>query len=167
MERLVLRVILQEDGNGGVWISGGKIRFAIRDGSAIWYEHLYALRHLYPDPKLAARLFSHATTSTSLRRAVASLDRWGWLTSVGSGAANWQEVTVLQSAIPHLVGCGGQAVQQTENSLGVLIGIMDGIGNQGTVTLIRPLVQVEIARDIIAALAVSARSVLTKLKNPD
>ena len=75
-------------------------------------------------------------------------------------------MTVPRSAVLHLVGRRGQAIQQTENSLGVLIGIMDGRGNEATVTLIGPLAQVESARDIIATLAVGARSVLTRLKNP-
>ena len=85
----------------------------------------------------------------------------------GLGAADRREVTVPRSGVPHLVGRRGQAIQQTENSLGVLIGIMDGTGNEATVTLIGPLAQVESARDIIATLAVGARSVLTRLKNPD
>ena len=166
-ERLVLRVIPREDGNGGVWIFGDKIRFAVSDGSAVWYEHPYALRPLNPNPELAARLFSHRATSPSPRCEDASPDRWGWLTPAGLGAADRREVTVPRSAVPHLVGRKGQAIQQTENSLGVLIGIMDGTGNEATVTLIGPLAQVESARDIIATLAVGARSVLTRLKNPD
>ena len=51
--------------------------------------------------------------------------------------------------------------------LGVLIGVIDGTDDQATVTLIRPLAQVESAKDIIATLGVSARTVLTRLKNPD
>ena len=125
------------------------------------------LRPLNPDPELAARLFSHRATSTLLHCEDALPDWWGSLTPAGLGAADWWEVTAPQSAIPHLVGLKGQAIQHTENSLGVLIGIMDGIGNETIVTLIRPLAQVESPRDIIAALAVGPRLVLTRLKNPD
>ena len=117
-ERLVLRVIPREDGNGGVWIFGDQIRFAVSDGSAVWYEHPYALRPLNPDPELAARLFSHRATSPSPRCEDALLDRWGWLTPAGLGTADRREVTVPRSAVPHLVGRRGQAIQQTENSLG-------------------------------------------------
>ena len=56
-------------------------------------------------------------------------------------------------------------MRAAEDALGVLIGIIDGTDDQATVTLIGLLSQVVLAREVITALAVGARSILTKLIN--
>ena len=83
------------------------------------------------------------------------------------GDADRRKVTVPRSAVPHLVGRRGQTVRAAEDALGVLIGVIDGTDDQATVTLIGPLAQVVLAREVIAALAVGARSILTRLIKPD
>ena len=146
---------------------GDEVKVAISDGDSTWYEDPDFVRPLSADHALAARLFSQATASPSPRCDVASPDRWGWLTPEGLGTADREEVTVPRSAVPHLVGRRGETVREAENSLGVLIGIMDGTDNQATVTLIGPLAQVGLAREVVTALAVGARSILTRLIKPD
>ena len=58
-------------------------------------------------------------------------------------------------------------MRAVEDALGVLIGIIDGTDDQATVTLIGPLAQVVLAREVIPALAVGARSILTRLIKSD
>ena len=81
-------------------------------------------------------------------------------------AARW-EMSVPRSAVPHLVGRRGETVRMAENALGVLIGIIDGTDDQATVTLIGPLAQVVLAKDVVTVLAAGARSVLSRLIKPD
>ena len=142
------------------------IMVAVTDGRTTWYKDPDHLRPLPGDPETFPRIFSHVSTSPSPRCDVASPDRWGWLTPEGLGDADRREVTVPRSAVPHLVGRGGQTVRAAEDALGVLIGIIDGTDDQATVTLIGPLAQVVLAREVIPALAVGARSILTRLIKP-
>ena len=165
-KRLVLRVALPGDENDGVKFDGEHIVVAISDGSKTWYEEPVYLYRLPAIPALASRLFSHVTTSSSPHCEAASPERWGWLTPAGLGAADRREVSVPRSAVPHIVGRRGQTVRTAEDALGVLIGIIDGKDDQATVTLIGPLAQVEFAKEVVSALAVGARSVLSRLIKP-
>ena len=165
--RLVLRVVPLGDENEGVKLDEKSIQVAITDGRTTWYADHDHLRPLSDVPEMLPRYFSHALASPSSRSDVASPDRWGWLTPEGLGDADRREVTVLCSAVPHLVGRRGQTVRAAEDALGVLIGVIDGTDDQATVTLIGPLAQVVLAREVIAALAVGARSILTRLIKPD
>ena len=164
---LVLRVAPPGDENEGVKFGGESVRVAISDGSETWYEKLPMVRAIRAVPAVAARLFSHATTSPSPRCDAASPDRWGWFTPEGLGTTAWWEVSVPRSAVPHLVGRRGETVRTVENALGVLIGIIDGTDDQATVTLIGPLAQVVLAKEVVTALAVGARSILSRLIKPD
>ena len=76
-------------------------------------------------------------------------------------------MTVPHSAIPHLVGHRGETVWMAEDALGVLVGIIDGTDDQAIVTLIGPLAQVVLAKEVVTVLAVGARSILTRLIKPD
>ena len=58
-------------------------------------------------------------------------------------------------------------MRAVEDALGVLIGVIDRRDDQAIVTLIGPLAQVILAREVITALAVGARSILTRLIKPD
>ena len=165
--RLVLRVVPPGDENEGVKLDEKSIQVAITDGRTTWYEDHDRLCPLPGDPETLPRLFSHALSSPSPRCDAASPDWWGWLTPEGLGDADRREATVPRSAVPHLVGRRGQTVRVAEDALGVLIGVIDGTDDQATVTLIGPLAQVVLATEVIAALAVGARSILTRLINPD
>ena len=160
--RLVLRVAPLEDENEGVKLGEEFIQVTITDGRTTWYEDHDCLRPLTAIPELLPRNFLHALTSPSPHCDAVSPDRWGWLTPEGLGAADQREVTVL-----HLVGHRGQTVRAVEDALGVLIGIIDGTDDYAIVTLTGPLSQIVLAREVITALAVGARSIFTRLIKPD
>ena len=157
--QLVWRVAPLEDENEGVNLGEESIQVAITDGRTTWYEDRDRLCPLPGDPKTLPRIFSHVSTSPSPGCDVTSPDRWGWLMPEGLGDADRREVTVPRSAVPHLMGCGGQTVRAVEDALGVLIGVIDGTDDHATVTLIGPLAHVVLAREVITALAVGARSI--------
>ena len=162
-----MRVAPPGDENEGVKLGEGSILVAITDGRSTWYEDSNCLRPLTATPAWLPRIFSPWSASPSPRCDAASPDRWGWLTPTGLGAADRREVSVPRSAVAHLVGRGGQMVRAAEDALGVLIGIMDGTDDQATVSLIGPQEQVVLAREVVSALAVGARSILTRLIKPD
>ena len=164
---LILRVAPPEDENEGVKLGKESIQVAIIDSTTTWYEDHDRLLPLPVVPKLLPLIFLHASTSPLLRYDAASLDRWGWLMPEGLGTANRWEVTVPRSAVSHLVGRRGQTVWAAEDALGVLIGIIDGTDDQAIVTLIGLLLQVVLAREVITALVVGARSILTRLIKPN
>ena len=85
---LVLHVAPPGDENEGVKFDGQSVWLAISDGTTMWYEDPDFVRPLRAVPELASRLFSHASTSPSLRCDAASPDRWGWLTPAGLGSAD-------------------------------------------------------------------------------
>ena len=122
---------------------------------------------LYAEPAVIPRSFLHASASPSPHCETASPDRWGWLTPEGLGTAEQREVAVPRGAVLHLVECRGQTVLVAEDALGVLIGIIDGTDDLATVTLIGPLAQVVLAKEVITALAAGARSILSRLIQPD
>ena len=155
--RLVLRVTPLEDENEGVKLSEESIQVAITNGNTMWYEDHDHLHPLPAVPELLPRIFWHTSTSSSLCCDSTSLDRWGQLTLEVLGAADRREVTILRSALPHLMGRRGQTVQVAEDALGVLIGIIDGTNDQAIVILIGLLSQVVLAKEVITALAVGSR----------
>ena len=159
---LVLRV---DDGwSTGVVKNEHGYELVVSDGQKTFHALPWELAYTWPDQALASRLLSHGAATPSPR---CSRDprRWDWLTPEGLATAARRAVAVPKAAIPHLIGRGGRGIRETEESLGLLIGIMDGAQGDATVTLIGPEEKLEVGAAVVTALGQGVRSVLGRLFN--
>ena len=159
-EALVLRV--DEGWNAGVVKTEQGYALEVNDGRKTFCALPSELLYPSPDQELALRLFSHGAAMPS-PRCSRDPQRWDWLTPEGLATAARRAVAVPNSAIPHLIGRGGRGIRDTEESLGLLIGVMDGAQGDATVTLIGPAEKLEFGAAVVTALGQSVRSVLTPL----
>ena len=117
---------------------------------------------------LAARLRSHSATSPRPPHSPCPPggDRagpWAWLTPAGLGAGEAVELQVPRCALPHLVGRGGRMINLMEDLMGVVLGVGDGEGETGTVTIFGPKDRLALARQVILCVAKGARSLISRL----
>ena len=118
------------------------------------------------DHAAATRLFSHAKATPSPRcTAVAKEATWNWLTAEGLGEAGNASLSVAPSAVPHLLGRGGQMIKKLEDRLGVLMGIADAKrgGGSATVTLVGPVARLPLAQRVVALVSKGVFSILERL----
>ena len=72
-------------------------------------------------------------------------------------------VPIPRASVPHLMGRGGRGSRRAEESLGLLIGVMDGVEGDAIVTLIGPAARLDFGAAVVGALVTGARSVLARI----
>ena len=157
---LVLRV--DEGWNAGVVKTEHGYELEVNDGWKTFCAMSSELEYPWPDHTLASRLLSHGAATPS-PRCLPDPRRWEWLTPEGLATAAHRAVTVPRASIPHLIGRGGRGIRQAEESLGLLIGLMDRAQGDATVTLIGPEEKLEMGAAVVTALGQGVRSVLGRL----
>ena len=118
---------------------------------------------MVPKDDEQARKLSHESASVSPRCPPPASARWEWLSAEGLATAARRAVPIPRASVPHLVGRGGRGIRHIEDSLGLIVGIMDGAGGDATVTLIGPDSRMDLGAAVVGALVSGARSVLRRI----
>ena len=156
---------------GMVSSTDSKGEVAVTDGVDTFFVSANALTELVVPNGLVARLQSGAGTSPSTTAPPTSQqsvqDVWEWLTPVGLAQAKTSAVPVPKEVVPHLVGKGGATIRMIENTIGIIIGIMDGQDGQARISLAGPQHKVAAAQQLIqiAAGGGGAWSLLHRIKD--
>ena len=153
----------------GVFLSrDDRGRLSVMDGAKTFFVAEENLMELVVPSCLVDRLQSSAGASPSTPTAPipqASLpDRWDWLTPSGLAQAESATVPLPRKVIPHLVGKGGNTIRLIEDTIGVIIGVMEGPEGQASVSLVGPAHRIATARPIIQAVTGGAWSLLHRIK---
>ena len=143
-------------------------RLAVTDGAKTFFAAEEELMELVVPSCLVDRLQSGVGASPSTPAAPTpqanDQDCWDWLTPSGLAQAESATVPLPRKVIPHLVGKGGNTIRLIEDTIGVIIGVMEGQEGQASVSLVGPAHRIATARPIIQAVAGGAWSLLHRIK---
>ena len=73
------------------------------------------------------------------------------------------ELPVPRGRLPHLVGKERKTIQTLEDRLGVIIRVIDGLGETALVLVVGPLDRLEVARRVMEIVSLGARSLFDRL----
>ena len=141
---------------------------AVTDGAKTFFVAKDELMELVVPSCLVDRLQSGVGASpykpTAPTPQAHDQDCWDWLTPSGLAQAESATVPLPRKVIPHLVGKGGNTIRMIEDTIGVIIGVMEGQEGQANVSLVGPAHRIATARPIIQAVAGGAWSLLHRIK---